>query len=61
MMEKASQQPMIRDPNMIGHNATKETLDSLKIGSDEIFTKVEIGCFKEMLSTHGKEFSFEPH
>ena len=46
---------------MIGHNFIKETLDSLKIGSDRLLTDVEIRCFKEMLSTHGKAFSFEPH
>ena len=61
VMEKASQQPMLRDPRMIGHKFIKETLDSLKIESDGLLTNVEIRCFKEMLSTHGKAFSFEPH
>ncbi|MCO5555389.1 hypothetical protein L7F22_008935 [Adiantum nelumboides] len=61
VMEKASQQPFLRDSKKIGHKFTKETLDSLKIGSDALLTKVEIQCFKEMLSTHGKAFSFEPH
>ncbi|MCO5606983.1 hypothetical protein L7F22_061174 [Adiantum nelumboides] len=61
VMEKASQQPILRDSKKIGHKFTKETLDSLKIGSDALLTEVEIQCFKEMLSTHGKAFSFEPH
>ena len=61
VMEKASQQPTLQDPKKIGHKLTKETLDSMKIGSDGLLTRVEIGCFKEMLSTHGKAFSFEPH
>ncbi|MCO5587994.1 hypothetical protein L7F22_041947 [Adiantum nelumboides] len=60
-MEKASQQPTLRDSKKIGHKFTKETLDSLKIGSDALLIEVEIQCFKEMLSTHGKAFSFEPH
>ncbi|MCO5561053.1 hypothetical protein L7F22_014674 [Adiantum nelumboides] len=33
VMEKASQQPILRDSKKIGHKFTKETLDSLKIGS----------------------------
>ncbi|MCO5580650.1 hypothetical protein L7F22_034520 [Adiantum nelumboides] len=61
VMEKASQQPTLRDSKKIGHKFTKETLDSLKIGSDALLTEVEIQCFKEMISTHGKAFSFEPH
>ncbi|MCO5612732.1 hypothetical protein L7F22_067001 [Adiantum nelumboides] len=57
VMEKASQQPTLRDSKKIGHKFTKETLDSLKIGSDALLTEVEIQCFKEMISTHGKAFS----
>ncbi|MCO5579039.1 hypothetical protein L7F22_032891 [Adiantum nelumboides] len=53
VMEKASQQPTLQDLKKIGHKFTKETLDSLKIGSDALLTEVEIQCFKEMLSTHG--------
>ncbi|MCO5574117.1 hypothetical protein L7F22_027896 [Adiantum nelumboides] len=52
VMEKASQQPTLRDSKKIGHKFTKETLDSLKIGSDALLTEVEIQCFKEMISTH---------
>lgn len=61
VIEKASQQPTLRDMKRIGHKFSKETLDLLKIGGDGFLTEEEIKCFREMLATHGKAIAFEPH
>ncbi|MCO5553458.1 hypothetical protein L7F22_006979 [Adiantum nelumboides] len=61
VMEKVLQQPMLRDPRNVGHKFTEETLKMLKVGEDGFLTKKEIKCFKEMLSSHGKAFSFASH
>ena len=61
-VEKASMQPNLRDPRKIGHEFVDMlTLDGLKIGHEDFLTDIEKGCFREMLSRHGKAFAFESH
>lgn len=58
--EKASMQPNFRDSTKLGHEFKKmSTLDGLRVRSDDLLTNVKRGCFKKMLSCHGKAFAFE--
>ncbi|MCO5581727.1 hypothetical protein L7F22_035616 [Adiantum nelumboides] len=59
LIEEASCQPMLRNPNNIGHKFTEKMLKQLKIGTNGFLTNEEIKCFHEMLMQRGKAFAFE--
>ena len=58
VLEKAKEEPRLRDPKKIGHMFTEETLAQIKVGGDGLLTKVEQEAFKRMIAKHGKAFSF---
>jgi hypothetical protein len=58
VLKRAEQEPSLRDQSKIGHKFTEETIKKLQIGGGGFLTKVEEEAFKEMISKHGKAFSF---
>ena len=58
VLERAKQEPSLRDRSKIGHKFTDETLKRLQIGGDGLLTKFEEEAFKAMIARHGKAFSF---
>jgi len=57
-IERAKQEPRLRDPSKIGHTFTPETLASIHIGDDGLLTLEERARFREVIAKHGKAFAF---
>jgi hypothetical protein len=58
VLERAKQEPILRDLNKIDYKFTDETLKRLQIGGDGLLTNFEEEAFKAMIARHGKAFSF---
>ena len=58
LLEKAKNEPPLRDKNKIGHVFTKKTLEELQIGGDGLLNTTEIEAFRKMISKYGKAFAF---
>lgn len=60
-VEKASMQPILKDPKMIVSKfVDMTTLDGLNVRSEDYFKVIEKEYFKEMFLRCGKALTFEP-
>ena len=59
-IRKVSEEPILRDPNKVGHSFSSETKKKLQVGKGEFLFPGEEECFREMLEQHGKAFAFDP-
>jgi hypothetical protein len=57
-VQKASKDPILRNPRKIGHEFTLESLAKVKIGGGEFLTSCEQDHFRTMIQRHGKAFAF---
>ena len=54
-----SHEPILREPQNIGHVFTEESIKSVKIGSNLFLTPKEEQCFKNVILKHQKAFAFD--
>lgn len=57
ILQRAKEEPSLRDLTKRGHKFTEETLSQIKIG-DGVLLEEERRAFKEMIASHGKAFAF---
>ncbi|KAL3692093.1 hypothetical protein R1sor_005744 [Riccia sorocarpa] len=57
-VQRITNEPILRNPQRVGHKFTRETLEQLQIGGGEFLNSVEKIVFEAMIQRHGRAFSF---
>jgi hypothetical protein len=52
-IERASIQPNLRDPKIVGHEFIDMKLDGLKVRCEDFLMEAKIRCFMEMMILQG--------
>ncbi|KAL3675475.1 hypothetical protein R1sor_025423 [Riccia sorocarpa] len=57
-VQRVTNEPILRNPQRVGHKFTRETLEQLQIGGGEFLNSAEKRVFEAMIQRHGRAFSF---
>ncbi|KAL3698023.1 hypothetical protein R1sor_012099 [Riccia sorocarpa] len=57
-VQRVTNEPILRNPQRVGHKFTRETLEQLQIGGGEFLNSDEKRVFEAMIQRHGRAFSF---